>query len=465
MRKKTLLPLVMTVCIVLPMHLWGQEDPGGGESPQRAFALGVGITFGVNTFEDTKTGEIDTYQLLAFRPDLAIGKLGIGLDLPLNYRFTGGNGDDFEVREEDWEPDKDRSFLEVYLPKFRYIRWGTEGDAVYARFGGFSSATLGSGFITNSYSNELFLPDRRIFGGILEVDGQAVGVPYVGFEAIAANFAAWELYGGRFYVRPIVSTGIPVLSSLQLGSTLMIDRDPFYHLKRDPFSPYHEDFEDPLIPALDAPKEDVVVWGVDLQQPILDTSIIKLVLLGDIAAQEERRGGMGGFTGRILSFLLYGGQIRVVDDNFVPQYFDYTYDVRRAEKYAIYNKDIALPGGVGWLGRLGFAFADDAFIFDTNISGSFDPSPGSYPELRSTLTLAEGLIPGFSGFSFRGSYTKFDLRKWEDLTDAEDAVIGARFNVRSGPVTIALRYDLTYDPYSDDEPWTVRSGIESTLSF
>lgn len=464
MKRTQRLAIVAAMLIVLPIHLWAQEENQEGDE-ERFFKLGVGVSLGVNSFEDPDTGDVDTYQLLALRPDFAFGKFGIGLDLPINYRFTGGNGDDFEVREEDWEPSGDRSFLDVYLPKFRYVRYGVSGDPVYALFGGFSRATLGSGFIMNSYSNELFIPDRRLFGGIVEVDGEAVGFPYAGFETIAGNVAAMDVVGGRFYVRPIVGTGIPVISSLQLGSTFVIDRDPFYHLKLDPLSPYSDDFDDPDIPQIDPPSEDVVVWGVDAQQPILDTDVISLVLLGDIAFQEDRRGGMGGFSGRLFRVFLYGGQLRVTDDNFVPQYFDYSYDVRRAEKYAIYNEDIDVPGGVGWLGRLGVAFFQDALVFDTNVSGSFNPEPGSYPELRSTLTLTEGLIPGFSGFSFQGSYTKFDLRRWDDLTDAENALIGARFNVRSGPVTISLTYDLTYDPYNPGDPWIVRSGLESTLSF
>ena len=450
--------------IGVSIHLWAQAESREGED-ERFFKFGVGVSLGVNSFEDPETGDVDTYQMLALRPDLAFGKFGIGLDLPINYRFTGDNGDDFDVREEDWVPRGDRSFRDVYLPKFRYVRYGESGDPVYAHFGGFSGATLGSGFIMNGYSNELFVPDRRLFGGIVAVDGEAVGFPYVGFKAVAGNVAAMDVVGGRFYVRPIAGTGVPVVSALQLGSTFVIDRDPFHHLRLDPLSPYSDDFDDSVLPRIDPPSEDVVVWGVDLQQPIIDSDVISMVLLGDMAFQEGRHGEMGGFAGRLYRVLLYGARIRVTTDNFVPRYFDYSYDVRRVEKYAIYNEDIGVPGGVGWLGRLGVALFGDLLVFDTNVSGSFDPRPGSYPELQSTLTLAEGLVPGFSGFSFRGSYTKFDLRRWNDLIDAENALIGARFNVRSGPVTISLIYDLTYDPVGPGDPWIVRSGLESTLSF
>ncbi|MDA3950509.1 MAG: hypothetical protein PF508_15000 [Spirochaeta sp.] len=466
-RYRTIGLFALTVAVTtfsVPAQESSAVDSDTDSASDGPFQFGIGITLGVTSFENDD-GEIETFQLLGLRPEFSYGKVGLGLDLPLHYRFTGGDGDEFDVRDEDWVPDGDRSFLDVYLPKFRFIRYGSEEDDLSARFGGFSTATLGSGFIMNSYSNELFLPNRRIFGGVVSVDGDAFGAPYVGFKAIAGNMAVWDVFGARAYVRPLVTTDVPVLSGLQIGSSIVVDRAPFFHLTQDPFSPYSDDYEGTNPPPLDAPSEDVVVWGLDLRQPILDSEQISLDLLGDMAFQEQRRGGMGGFTGRLAGFLLYGGQLRITDDNFVPQYFNYSYDLRRNERYAIYDKQLAVPGGVGWLGRLGVAVFDDDLVFDTNVSGSFNPQPGSYPELRSTLTLEEGLIPAFSGFSFQGSYTKFDLRRWDDLTDAENAVIGARFNIRSGAVSISLLYDLTYDPYNPDDPWVVTSGLESTISF
>ncbi len=443
------IPVIMLILLGLfPKESFlSAQDQATTESPDSGFSMGLGITFGVSSFLDENNGNVDTYQLLSLRPDFGIGQFGIGLDLPVNYRFNGGDGNEFEARREDWVPDSDQTVLEVYLPKFRYVRYGNEGDPVYARFGGLSGTTLGSGFIMNGYSNELFTPYQRIFGGIVEVDGQGVGFPFVGVETMVSNVAVWDLLGGRLFVRPLVTTGIPLLSSLQLGSTLAIDRDPYY------FSP------------LDSSTENVIVWGADVRQPVLDTDLISLALLGDVAFQKSRRGGMTGFTGRAARFLLFGGQLRFLDASFVPQFFDYSYDVRRDERYAIYNGDFSVPGGVGWLGRLGFAFFGDDLVFDTSVSGYFDPQPGSYPELRSVLTLGEGVIPGFPGLSAQGSYTRFDMRRWDDLTDIENAIIGARFNIRSGPVVISLVYDLTYDPYASGDPWIVTSGLESTISF
>lgn len=436
-----------------------QTSAAGGNS------FGMAVAFGVNTFENENTGEIETYQLLAIRPELVLGPFGIGLDLAINYRFTGGNGDEFEVREEDWVPDSDTTFLELYLPKFRYIRYNEKGDPLFVRFGSFSDSTLGNGFIVNRYSNELYLPERRIFGANLDVDGQLFDFPFLGIETMVGNVAVWDVLAARLYTRPLAATGIPIVNSLQIGSTLAVDRDPFYHLKKDPASPYSDDYEDG--PQLDAPDDTVSMWGVDMRLPLLSSEIISLATFADLVNQNGNYGGMVGAGGRLVGFLLYGAQIRALEDNFIPSYFDTTYDVRRAERFFTYEEDIPLSGGVGWLGRLGFSMLGDGIIFDTTLSGPFDPGADSgYPELQTSLIVAEGIVPGFTGLSLEGYYNKFDLRSWDDLVSAEDALIGARVNVRSGPAIITLRYDVVYDPFADgNDKWTVSSGLESSISF
>lgn len=427
----------------------GDGAQGGG------LGFSMGITFGVSSFEDPDDGSVATYQLLGLRPDISIGRFGIGLDLPLNYRFTGGDtNDEFEVREEDWVPDSNTSFLELYLPKFRYVRYGQKGDDIYLQLGGLGGATIGNGFVVNGYTNELYLPERRIFGAVFDLDRALAGVQYFGFETLVSNLAAFDIMAGRFYVRPMAGTSLPLLPNTEVGVTVAADRDPSYFVERDPQY------------TGATPGDDVVIWSMDITQPILTGSLLNLTAFTDLGFQEDRVGWMLGAGGRALGFLLYGAQIRVTEDNFVPGYFDSTYDLRRLERLAIYNGDVDYAGGASWLAQLGFSALADSLVFNTTLSGPFDAGADAKPELISTLTLAEGLVPGFSGLSAQASYTKFDIGRWDDLTTAEDAIIGARLNIRSGPVVISLIYDLTYDPVSTEgDPWTVTSSLESTISF
>jgi len=431
------------------------EPDAQGES---SAAFGIEAAFGVTSFTNSETGAVETYQLLALRPELTLGRFGVGLDLPFNYRFTGGDDrDEFEVREEDWVPNDDTSFLELYLPKFRYVRYGQKGDDIYAQLGNLPGATIGNGFIVSGYTNELYLPDRRISGAVFDFDRALAGERYFGMETMVSNLAAWDLLAGRLYVRPLAGTAIPLLPELQLGVTVAADRDPFYFAERDPDSDVYQD----------APSdESVLVWGIDARQPILARSAVSLAAYGDLVFQEDRMGGMVGAGGRLLGFLIYGAQIRVTEDNFIPEYFDRSYDRRRLERLARYNEAVSVDGGAGWWTRIGFSLLADAVVFSNTISGPFSVDSSAYPELQSQLAIAEGVVPGFAGLSANASYTKFDIRGWDDLATAEDAIIGAQINIRSGPVVISLVYDLVYDPESpDDDPWVVSSGLETAITF
>jgi hypothetical protein len=465
MKQKIAAVSILMLLTTLSVSLYAQEaedtQPEAEQSVDQngsSANFGVEAAFGVNSFTDSDTGAVETFQLLALRPELSVGPFGIGLDLPLNYRFTGGDDrDEFEVRQEDWVPDDDTSFLELYLPKFRYIRYGEKGDDIHVQLGNLPGATIGNGFIVSGYTNELFLPDRRVTGAVFDFDRALAGERYFGMETMVSNVAAWDLMAGRLYVRPLAGTTMPLLPQLQLGVTVATDRDPYYFAERNPESEFYQ-----AAPS----DETVLMWGLDMRQPILTGSVMSLAAYGDLAFQEDRLGGMVGAGGRMLGFLIYGAQIRVTEDNFVPEYFDGTYDRRRLERLARYQEQEVVKGGAGWWTRIGFSLLNDAVVFNSTVSGPFAVDTDTYPELRSQLTIAEGFVPGFSGLSAEAGYAKFDIRGWDDLTTAEDAIIGARVNIRSGPVVISLVYDLVHDPDSaDDNPWVVSSGLETAISF
>ncbi|MEX2444712.1 MAG: hypothetical protein WD492_13985 [Alkalispirochaeta sp.] len=457
----------LVLLVTLSVTLYAQEgedgQPASDEEPSveesgTSADFGVEAAFGVSSFTDSKTGTVETFQLLALRPEITLGRFGIGLDLPFNYRFTGGDDrDEFDVRQEDWVPDDDTSLLELYLPKFRYVRYGRKGDDIHVQLGNLPGASIGNGFIVSGYTNELFLPDRRITGAVFDFDRALAGERYFGMETMVSNLAAWDFMAGRLYVRPLAGTTMPLLPELQLGVTVATDRNPYYFAEKDPDSTFYQD----------APSdESVLMWGLDVRQPILSGSAISLAAFGDLAFQEDRLGGMVGAGGRLLGFLIYGAQIRVTEDNFVPEYFDGTYDRRRIDRLNVYNGEEIVEGGAGWWTRIGFSMLDDALVFTSTVSGPFAVDTGAYPELRSQLAIAEGVVPGFAGLSAEAAYTKFNLRGWDDLVTAEDAIIGARISIRSGPVVVSMVYDLVYDPDSSgDDPWVVSSGLETAITF
>ncbi|MEE8440578.1 MAG: hypothetical protein V3S41_02560, partial [Spirochaetia bacterium] len=186
---------VLVLLVACTAFVFAQDEGGGSD-----LDFGLGISIGAQSFPNpdftgtgTEPGTI-TYQSVGMSPDLAFGKFGIGLDVTLNYRFTGGvDGTDFEIRREDWIPDADTSFLELYLPKLQYIRWGLKGDPLFVKLGSIDDGMLGNGFIIGGYTNTQYLPERRIFGMGLDVDGQLFNFPYVGLETFAGNLAAFDV--------------------------------------------------------------------------------------------------------------------------------------------------------------------------------------------------------------------------------------------------------------------------------
>ncbi|MFW6288543.1 MAG: hypothetical protein ACOC2Q_02050 [Spirochaetota bacterium] len=462
MRLRKIFPLLL---VFIPIATVGAQDTGEG-GPD----FGLGITIGAQSFPnpdyDGSNEETITYQSLGLTPDLAIGKFGLGLDLTLNYRFTGGDGSEFEVRNEDWVPDDETTFLELYLPKIRYARWALKGDPLYVLFGSVDNGVLGNGFIMGGYTNTQFLPAQRLFGLSLDVDGQLFNFPYMGIETFVGNLAAFDLIGTRLYVRPLVGTGMPVIRNLQIGGTFVADRQPFYFAEDNANAPIST-----FLPSGTTKDEaDVVIWGSDFRLPILTNPAFSLAAFGDYVNQNQNSGGMLGAGGRLLGVLTYGAQLRFLGEDFIPVYFDNAYDIYRPLKYAVYagTPGFTTEPYVGWFASAGFSLLQDRLVFTANVDGPFnaEADPGTFqkPHLLATFMLAEGLL---GGFSLEASYDKKGIDEIADLIDPQNSVIGARVNYRIDKATISLVYDLQYQPFPEpgDNNWVVTSKIESAISL
>jgi len=445
--------------------------------------FGLDMTIGVQTYPNpaypSSGSPTIAYQSIGLKPDLSFGKFGIGLDLTFNYTFTAGAaGNEFQVRSQDWIPDSTTSFLELYLPKIRYVRWDHKGAPLYILLGQVDNAVLGNGFIVGGYSNTQWLPSRRLFGMSFDLDGALFGFPYVGIETFTSNLAALDLLGARLYVRPLAFLKMPILPGLQIGSSLVTDQNPFYFAQRDPNTqdPYSLLGTSPTaIPA----NPQVYIWGVDSRLPILSSPIIDLALFGDFVKQKIAQGGMVGAGGKLAGFINYGAQIRFIGDNFIPDYFGSTYDLYRLQEYSVYTgtnytgsstASVTLPGYTGWFGSLGFSMLDDKLSLNVSMDGAFNAdysnpvsSTFAYPHLHAEFLLKQGLLPGFG---IAATYDKIGIQNFAALISPENAVIGARLDYKTGPAVISLVYNLAYNQYSTSgNPWTITSRLETSISL
>ncbi|HDQ14262.1 MAG TPA: hypothetical protein ENN41_05560 [Sediminispirochaeta sp.] len=439
------IPLLLLGLLALPLS--AQEAEAGGTD----FAMTIEL--GAQTFnEKDDSGDFDqvTYQSLSLNPEFIFGKIGVGMAFTVNYRFVDdGGGSSFEVREQDWIPDDDNSFLDLYLPIFRYVRYGYKGDPLYAKIGSIDNGSLGTGFLMANYSNSLFLPELRKVGLALDVDGQLFDFPYLGVESFVGNLANFDVIGSRLYVRPLMITEIPILKNLQIGGTFAADT------KADA----HTDF--------DQEPDTVSMFSFDFIQPLLNKDLFSLNFYGDMAFQpggeELNQGVLVGVGGRAFKFVNYGLNSLFIGDNFVPFYFDAAYDLYRESKYRIYSGTDSVEGYAGWQSTLGFQLLGEAVQFNTTLSGSFSPDsskPSTLPHLRSTLVVAEGLLPGVF---FDLSYDKRNIASFDELIDPENALILANVNYKTGPAVITLGYTLRYRP--EDGNWETSAKLSSSISL
>jgi hypothetical protein len=399
-------------------------------------------------------GQYVTYQKVTLSPDLAFGKFGIGLEITLHYTFSDLPGIEPVKTEGDWVPGPGQTIADVYLPKFQYIRYGLKGEPLFVKLGSIEDGTLGNGFIMNNYDNTLFLPERRIFGLALDLDGALFKFPYVGLETFVGNVARFDVIGSRLFFRPLSFLNTPIIKDLQVGATFATDTNPGLY---EPGSPY---------------RAPVFLYGADLRLPILTAPAASLAVFTDVAylSNNGSVGNMVGFGGRLFGFLLYGIQVRFLGQGFVPVYFDSTYDLFRKDKWDVASGVKHVPAYTGWLASLGFSLFADLLVFNLSLDGPFQGYRDSteyldWPHLFAQLTLGKGLIPNLT---LDASYDKRSLGAisgsfFKDLVDPTYAVIKGRLNYSIGAAVLSLVYDISKDPVTGD--WKTHSGIESAIQL
>ncbi len=425
------------------------SQAGAGAGP--AFGFGMSLGLGVQTFNEPQAV---TYQSLSLFPDISFGKLGVGLAITLDYNFTG-SGNSIYLRRADWVPTSFQNFLQIYLAKINYIRWGLKGDPLFIKLGSFDDVTLGDGFIAGGYTNMYFLPQDRHFGLEADVDGSLFSFPYVGMETFAGNLALFDVLGGRAYVRPLAGTDIPILKDLQVGGTLVADT-----AAANPLQSTTE-------PAALAPASPVYVYGGDIRAPLFSvTDVASMIAFTDVAAIDSQTvGGAVGVSGRLVNIFTYGAQLRLMQASFIPDYFGPMYDVSRQTYHDYVNSGVT-GSTFGYLVSGGISILGDKLVFTVTVDGPFVTSATlaslQYPELRAVLSVGQGVVPGFF-FSF--SYDKQSITSLGDLVSQQNGSAAAQINFKSGPAIISFVYQLSYMGPGQSPSTIITSGLQSSISL
>jgi hypothetical protein len=148
-----------------------------------------------------------SYQYFSFRPDISIGKFGIGLDLSLYFDADGN------IREEDWNEASDA------VEKIYYVRWGQPGDPFFIRAGALSPVTLGYGLMMRRYTNAIEWPSVRRIGMQTEIHTGDLGI-----EALIGNFRELDTPG---LVAGRVTLDVQLMIPLRVGANFIYDGNQY----------------------------------------------------------------------------------------------------------------------------------------------------------------------------------------------------------------------------------------------
>lgn len=285
----------------------------------------------------TRIGDKD-FISLRFQPEFAFAKFGIGLDVPFLYSPADG-----KFRWDEYKGGVGP------LRLIRYVRYGVKHqDPIYARVGDISGTSIGYGLIMYNYTNAVSF-ERRKWGLNYDLNYDL----RFGVEGVYSDFDGFNIFGVRPYVRPLKTTEIPVLKTLELGVTYVTDQDKNTQI------------------------QGITVMGADLGVTVFQNSFVQILPYMEFAKimknddLKDYVDTLPGFTGKyksgqgfatgvnfrfnlIADVFNFGIKLerRWFSNDFIPQYFNAVYEA---------NKDgraMMLPSAEGQQGSYGEIFAN-----------------------------------------------------------------------------------------------------------
>ena len=310
------------------------------------------------------------WQRFSFRPDIPIGKFGLGLDLEL---FIDEEG---KISDEGWDFSNKNRTWDTITRKIYYVRYGKEFDPFYIKAGALDDVTLGYGLIMDGYRNTLNYPaDKKLGMDMALRDIGSFGLDlHLMLNSVGDLKNDGAVLGGRIAFKPLKPSDKPLLSKLTVGATIVRDINQFAGLadKDDDGYPDFQDgfpdddkrwedsdndgFEDNIDIDIDGDnildtrdsqvdrqdyinieeaKNGVTVWGFDVGLPLVEGPV-RLDLYGQYAkihtGDSNLDGGWGiGAPGlRLLAGRFHAQtEYRHFDGRFRPAYFDNLYEHER----------------------------------------------------------------------------------------------------------------------------------------
>jgi len=439
-----------------PPSTLGETTPGPADEEEEAEEEGGGL-FGDALAMDAALGAVtidgQLYNQIALRPDISIGKLGVGLDVVL---YMDENGD---IRSEDWDDYTD------IVDKIMYVRWGQPQDPLYIRVGTLENVVLGYGLFINGYNNMMEYPTVRKIGthvgftvGNFGVETMVANVKeLVGLASLRGTYSLGKLKFGMTVAsdvnqylgfkdtdedgRPDIVDDFPDNDAYWLDSDGdgYADRDPEeYDIDGDNKTDSHPNeiynFDDVIEGLKPEPfnleDNSAMLTGVsfDVGYPVFSSGFLDVLLFAEAGKymgshynyidgatldSVEVNHGWGftapGLRMTIAKFINLGLEYRMTGENFVFSMFDQNYDIDRVRMQSFPGADAMKPitrdmsimnttpmkGVFGSVGVDILSLVTVTGAYQHMIQDGDDPVKGIY----GSVNLAENLIPKLAGAS------------------------------------------------------------------
>ncbi|MBK6910118.1 MAG: hypothetical protein IPH10_04175 [bacterium] len=424
------------------------------------------------------------YQQFGLRPDIPLGKWGVGLDLTVRVDEEGN------LKEDEWDEPEDA------IEKIYYIRYGAPGDPLYLRVGALDNVTLGYGIIMRRYANTIQYPEVKRVGAYVE--GQTGKNGWISFQGMTNNFREFDdpgVIAGRVALKPLPKFNLTFGGSVGMDGNqyagLTDDDDDGVPNRLDLFGDV-DDFErrDSIIGLLDPAeiaqliewgylpniyklpadyrgrKDQVLLTGVDIGLPLVKPTKFSLWGYGQ-AAQIHDYGWGWSFPGLRAAYYPFevGVEYRQYEKQFIGDYFDFSYELERAQvigdtTYATKEQRLSSLGKAeGVYGDLTMSFTDIGYLY----AWALDMHGENYPSGKTffgeaAITPPENLsrLRKIAGYFYQPNQPEF-------FNEPDDGTIyGGKLYVGVAP-NVNLVYDHRVTYANGEQYRTVR--IETMITF
>ena len=155
------------------------------------------------------------YFGMRVQPEFTIGKLGIGLDIPLLFDMESG-----QIRTEEF---KHGSGI---LRMIRFLRYGNKKtDPVFIKLGDLTGEKLGYGSLIGNYTNATSFERRKIGLSASILVKKMFGVEVL-YSDLNFN-GSTKLFGLRPFVKPFGKSEIPIIETMEIGASSVSDYDDY----------------------------------------------------------------------------------------------------------------------------------------------------------------------------------------------------------------------------------------------